>query len=220
MTLDHAYKILPFIPLCEKVFPSAAVRVISLLIIICGRIAFPIFIFSVVNGCRKTSNFPRYLFRLYIFALISQPVFSVIHDKSLNVFFTLALSASAIYICDKVRQYKIPSPFIFAAAALISFLLKCDYSYIGIMAAAVYYYIPSLQLSSAVASLLFILYYFPSYLSSSIAASVYFAVICGYICAAILISNYNTKRGYPLKFFFYIYYPAHLIVLLIINYLV
>ena len=37
-----------------------------------GRLSFPIFAFFVAEGCRKTRNYPAYLQRLGLFALLTQ----------------------------------------------------------------------------------------------------------------------------------------------------
>lgn len=42
-----------------------------------GRPAFVLFAFLIVNGCEKTSDMKRYLSRLVIFALVSQPAYSL-----------------------------------------------------------------------------------------------------------------------------------------------
>ncbi len=40
-----------------------------------GRIAFPMFAWFVAEGCRKTGNFPKYLGRLAMFAVLSEAPF-------------------------------------------------------------------------------------------------------------------------------------------------
>lgn len=71
-----------------------------------GRIAFPLFAFQLVIGYAHTSNLKKYLFRLFVFALISEIPFSIfMHIISgsyfgLNIFFTLFLGVCAMYIYD------------------------------------------------------------------------------------------------------------------------
>ena len=40
-----------------------------------GRAAFPLFAFMLAEGCARTRSMPRYIGRLALFALISEPVF-------------------------------------------------------------------------------------------------------------------------------------------------
>lgn len=76
-----------------------------------GRIAFPIFAFQISEGYIHTKNLKKYSFRLFIFALISQIPFMLFHsiissDFYLNIFFTLLLGLSCIYIYDKSKYKK------------------------------------------------------------------------------------------------------------------
>lgn len=64
-----------------------------------GRLAFPIFAFFVAEGCRKTRNYPAYLRRLGLFALLAQ--FPLLLLPSLkgcgNVLTTFFLAALGIF---------------------------------------------------------------------------------------------------------------------------
>ena len=59
-----------------------------------GRIAFPLYVFLIVNGFRHTRSRPRYALRLALFAILSQIPFTLFCDNRvfyphLNVFVTL-----------------------------------------------------------------------------------------------------------------------------------
>ena len=41
-------------------------------IVLTGRMAFPIYAFLIAEGCRKTRNMPKYIFRLFLFMIISE----------------------------------------------------------------------------------------------------------------------------------------------------
>jgi len=87
-----------------------------------GRIAFPIFVFFVAEGCRRTSNIEKYVLRLGAFALISELPFTlalaplVRQPNSLfdlaaynffsiqNVFFTFFLGTVCVYLYQKFRN--------------------------------------------------------------------------------------------------------------------
>ena len=71
-----------------------------------GRLAFPIFAFSITEGFNHTKNLKKYLYRLSIFAIVSQIPFMLFMSTftsrfSLNILFTLLLGLIAISIYDK-----------------------------------------------------------------------------------------------------------------------
>ena len=100
-----------------------------------GRIAFPLYVFLIVNGFRHTSNRLRYALRLAIFAVISQlPFVLMLHTKDtlaafdailasgtarqflgaaagllrpLNVFVTLLLALLTVWATDAMRKHRI-----------------------------------------------------------------------------------------------------------------
>ena len=52
---------------------------------IIGRMAMPIFIFNLAKGTLLTKNYPKYLFRLWLFGLLSEYPFLAIINTSFNV---------------------------------------------------------------------------------------------------------------------------------------
>jgi len=87
-----------------------------------GRIAFPIFVFFIAEGCRRTSNIEKYVLRLGLFALISELPFTLamaplvrtpngIFDlgaynlfSNQNVFFTFFLGTVCVYLYQEFRD--------------------------------------------------------------------------------------------------------------------
>ncbi|MCQ2427121.1 MAG: conjugal transfer protein TraX [Clostridia bacterium] len=75
-----------------------------------GRAAFPIFAFMLAEGASKSKNKPRYLLRLLLFGLITEPFFdrcfykTWFHAGSLNVMFTLALGLIAIFSFRLIKK--------------------------------------------------------------------------------------------------------------------
>ena len=75
---------------------------------IIGRIAFPIFAFSLNEGYFHTSNLKKYLIRLFTFAVIIQiPAILFKLNYPVNIFFTLFFGLLAIYILN-LKNKKMP----------------------------------------------------------------------------------------------------------------
>ena len=88
---------------------------------IIGRLAFPIFVYLIAEGFRHTKRPEKFLARLAVFAIISEPPFDwAIHGgveyfprgvdflNSTNIFYTLFLGGVAIYAFQKVKEILSP----------------------------------------------------------------------------------------------------------------
>lgn len=116
-----------------------------------GRLAFPLFVFLLVNGYGHTSSRLRYALRLALFTLISQVPFALFcgHESFLtkgNVFFTLLCALLVIWATDALLKGKVTRWLAFlpglAAVALFYFgILKSDYGYKGILLALTFRYL-------------------------------------------------------------------------------
>ncbi len=114
-----------------------------------GRIAFPLYVFLIVNGYRHTHSRPRYALRLAVFALASQVPFTLFCDNRvfyphLNVFFTLLCALLAVWGTDALRRGKGTKYFAFLPPLLLFCLLhfspvKIDYGAKGVLLAMVFY---------------------------------------------------------------------------------
>lgn len=100
-----------------------------------GRLAFPIFAFFVAEGCRKTRNYPAYLRRLGLFALLAQ--FPLLLLPSLkgcgNVLTTFFLAALGIFFWreGQVRGWKARGWLAMGACVLAVEVLRGDYGWVG-----------------------------------------------------------------------------------------
>ena len=79
MLIDHIGAIIiPFLQgYTENMTTFIALEGMMVIMRLVGRISFPIFAFLVVNGFYHTRNRKKYLLRLSIFALISEPFFDI-----------------------------------------------------------------------------------------------------------------------------------------------
>lgn len=176
-----------------------------------GRIAFPIFCYVLVEGFLHTRNLKKYLTRLAIFALISELPFDLalyqtpFHFGHQNVIFTMFLGLAAIagmrYLGfdDKEKQMALWQRLLPIVPFLVSFaladVLHTDYSGMGV-------------------ALIVILYYFKT---SKTAQILFGCLLCASNPTALFgfipVHFYNGTKGRDLKYFFYIFYPAHLLIL-------
>lgn len=190
---------------------------------IIGRLGFPIFIFLLVEGLEHTHNRWKYLIRMVIFALVSEIPFDFAFNLSKaeifsgkiidftyqNVFFTLSIGLFTIIGIQSVgrTQWKtVGKVFMNIGIALvgmaIAYFLRTDYGAIGVLAIVVMYLLRKNRMLASAITCVVLMF-------SSILEASAFLVLWP-------IGFYNGKRGWNLKWVFYIFYPAHLFVLWLI----
>ena len=105
MTIDH---------IGYYLFPSL------LFLRVVGRIAFPCFLYTTVQGVRETHDFRKYLLRLVVTGLVSMPI-TAQTGNVFNILFTLALFALSI----KDYRFILPAIFLvqFTEYGLYGFLM-------------------------------------------------------------------------------------------------
>lgn len=180
---------------------------------IIGRLAFPIYCFLLVEGAVHTRNMKKYILRMGIFALISEVPFDLafyhrlVYTGHQNVFFTLGLGLLAIWFLEHpIEQLDIPDVLykllVIIAAGLIAEFFNTDYGFTGIAGICIFYYLrgqPQLKYPIAVILL------------AAMGGVEVYAVL-----ALIPILLYNGQRGRQTKamqYGFYIFYPAHLLLI-------
>jgi len=238
MTIDHFYKIIGQLGL-QKLFPALTNDItypLCQMMERIGRLAFPIFAFLISEGVKKTRSMPKYIGRLALLAVISEPVFFFAFNWRLNpdwadwmdnlsrwnlnnVFFTHLLGVSVIYAsrileekCTKLRQWgSVP---ILLIAMFAAGYVGSDYGAMGVLLIAALYFTKKNEHKNAV----IILWSLGRYMYQLSAFNVMLSAFSA--ASAILICRYNGNRGKPIKWGFYLYYPAHLIILLVCNKLI
>lgn len=176
-----------------------------------GRLAFPIFCFLLVEGFIHTSNVKKYLSRILIFALISEIPFNLGITGDLfnlnfqNVFWELALGIVAMMCLKKIEEGNVNYVLqvvlrlsVIAVFALSAEILNLDYGMYGIISIVALYVFRQNRVSQLLAG----------------AVSFYWEQVAP--LAFLLIAFYNGKRGRKIKYAFYAFYPAHLLILYII----
>ncbi|MBQ9280327.1 MAG: conjugal transfer protein TraX [Clostridia bacterium] len=185
-----------------------------------GRLAFPIFAFQIAVGFSRTSNKKKYILRMLIFALVSEIPFLFFRVASgytefrTNIGFSFFISLLCLYLIDSFQNKKnILYLFLIIPLIASAVLLKVDYSFLGPVFVILFYlfgqekkYFPILFITAIYATLIYVLL-----LKSDI------QLYC--LISLFIILLYNGKKGPNLKYLFYIFYPAHFLILGILNYL-
>lgn len=171
-----------------------------------GRLAFPIFCFLLVEGYIHTHDVKKYAIRLAVFALISEIPFDlafsgkIVNIGGQNVFFTLLIGLAVLYAMNQTK--KTTGKLLAAVLGMLAAgILQTDYSWIGVAAIVVLYQTRANRMWQSLAGA-FMFFWEPQA-----------------IVAFLPIYFYNGKRGISMKYFFYIFYPAHLLVLTVLRYL-
>ena len=174
-----------------------------------GRIAFPIYTYTLVEGFMHTRDIKKYMVRLGMFALLSEIPFdlafrgSVIYIQKQNVFFTLFLGVLMLYLLLKSRN-RIQSAALVLAILLLSEFLRTDYSSMGLLMILCFYVFRD----NKVMKLLGV---------AAINVFLMGRVQVFAIPALIFIALHNGEQGPKCKKFFYGFYPVHLLALYLIS---
>lgn len=190
-----------------------------------GRIAFPIFAFQITQGYIHTKDIKNYIFRLSMFACISQIPFSLFlstytDQVYLNVFFTLALGVIAILGFDKIKNKFGKIAFVYLII-MLGHYIKVDYGAYGIILILMFYILRNKKVFMCLGLILLtILKYIPNIIEYPSIYVSYIEIIIFTCISLIPICLYNGKEGKKAKYLFYIFYPAHLFILYIINCLI
>lgn len=182
-----------------------------------GRIAFPIFAFQISQGYSHTKNLKKYISRLFIFAIISQYPFMLFHNListglSLNIFFTLLLGLICIILYDKL-PYKFLSIIMSVCIAYIAQVIKCDYGFFGVAIILLFYIYKDNKILMSLSFILCTIIKYWSYIITYGHFNTYALLCLCTIIPIIFINLYNQKQGKKIKYFLYIFYPAHLLII-------
>ena len=178
-----------------------------------GRLAFPIFCFLLVEGFFHTRDVKKYALRLLVFAFISEIPFDLAFNRQLfywrhqNVFFTLFIGLLVIALLDHTKHVFhgflqfVVEIIVLVAGILLGQFLFTDYGAVGVLA-------------------IVFLYMFRQYKSNALAMGISVIWLSAMniiespaLIDILLVKFYNGKRGLNLKYVFYAFYPAHLLLL-------
>ena len=215
MFIDHfGHAIVPYLPVPNMETLYYVCRII-------GRIAFPIYCFLLVEGMRHTRNAGKYILRLAIGILLAELPFDLLFEGGISweaqsVMVTLTLGA-VMLLCMQKTEKKWLKPLWILPFAILAELAQCDYGAGGIAMIAVFALFDRLSLQTVA---LFLVNW---QLLPSAAVLVFGVVVIIQLFAVMamvpiaLYSGRKLTRSRGLQWAFYLFYPAHLLLLWIIT---
>lgn len=209
--------------LCDHVgllfFPEADIfRII-------GRIAFPIFAYMIAEGCRYTKNRAKYLGMIAGMGIVFQLVYLVAMGSLYQgILVTFSLAIITIYALDGILKSKKFWTVLASVASLafvvffvfvLPILLKgtdfdLDYGLWGILLPVAVYFLPN-RIARTIGTAILLLVRAIHYTIVPVALGPlqWFALL-----SVLFLALYNGERGKAkMKYVFYIFYPAHLVIL-------
>ena len=202
-----------------------------------GRLSMPLFAFAIAEGCRYTRNKPLHLAMLFGLGLICFFAYAIaLKQIYYNILITFSFSVAIIYalqfmklsLCCKQREsrlwQKICAPFLFIGAIVGTYLFcyynQVDYGFWGCMLPVFaslfdFHRVPAptllqktdvLPLRVLTMAIGLVLLVFNTAFPPKIAA-------WSLLTIPILLLYSGEKSKWKLKYFFYVFYPAHLAIL-------
>ena len=202
MLIDHVNKAIVY-----PYLNSGFLLYVSDIFDILGRIAYPLFIFFVVEGFFQTSSRMNYFKNMLLFAIITEIPFDLFSTRSFfelrwnNIMFSFTLVLFMLWLIDTLKE-KLPkiawysvSFVIVAVVCLVAMFTGVDYEHHAILTGYFFYIFHERRV-----------------------LAIPFSMISMYkepwaLLGFGLTLTYNGKRGKQHKWFNYAFYPVHLLIL-------
>ena len=192
-----------------------------------GRLSFPIFAFFVAEGWFYTRSKKKYILLMFIFMLISWVPYCLALNLpfyTVNVMGVFLLSIFGMFLIDKIRQDKTKKVMYLASFCL--FLVVClilegleiiTMGVLGVVLPIVFYAYKERTVARYVGAFIVLLAMAITIIATEPIRFEAFRQFFG-LLALIPIMCYNSNVGrYKLKYLFYITYPLHLIIIMLIK---
>lgn len=233
MLWDHVTHVWPLAMTLEVLFfPDAAETVPALMVLqratgYIGRIAAPIFLFSIANGYRHTRNFNKYALRLLVFACLAEyPYYLLFHFHG-NIMFTLLLGLLTLRLMDWCNGKRAGLGYALAATVVIAaeFFGFTEGGGRYILFILVFYLTEQWPVRKKALLWLFLMPLSRYKLIGMVFSEqsfnyLWFHILCmnalGPLLGVAFTFFYNGEKGRSFpgdKYLWYVFYPAHLLVL-------
>lgn len=178
-----------------------------------GRISMPLFAYSIARGyeySRQKNSMPRYIKRMAVFAAVSQIPYYLMAGNGWNIGFTWLFSLLLLFSIDREDRSRFVKGIEIIAILAAAFLVNIDYGIYGVL-------MPLAMRQRK---------YYNMFLSVVVLWAIYTLMngIAGFIqiasCAAVpilyAIVPQDSRIRLP-KYFYYVFYPAHILILVILK---
>lgn len=203
----------------KYVFPVLNTEIMEFL----GRMSFPLFAFLIVESYTHTKNFKKYITRLIILAIVSQIPFmrfrSVYLSQKmyLDVIFTFILGIAGMVVLDK-KWNNFIKVLIITIIIILADVLNVDYNSYGVIMVLLFYVTRNNKVARNIfITVLMTAFYIKSYKYAMLTNRLAIISMMGTISSLFVISLYNGEEGRKIKYFYYIFYPAHLLIFYLIS---
>lgn len=180
-----------------------------LILNIIGRIAFPIFAFSLVEGFFHTRDFKKYIGRILICAIVLQaPSIIFKLDYPVNIFFTLFTGLIIMKIYHSGKIHFLIKIILIGGLTYIAKRYDFDYEIYGILTIVIFNIFrgKKILIFSSFLILNIITVLKPEIFNLK-------EIQIYSIFSLIPIFAYNGEKGKNTKYFFYFFYPVHFLIL-------
>lgn len=231
MIFSDAYVLKAFEWLGDYQFLMPSLNVMRVI----GRLAMPMFAYCVAVGCAYTRNVWKYTLRLLLMGILVQPLYQeamghvafrsfdwlhswykpgvlygYYYSKNLNIFFTLGLAALILGLY-RSKRYALMG---LAAALVYSLSGRIDYGYKAVVLIIGFYALFDRPLASLVWVVSFMFYWaFPNYLVSGNKYGGSSTQIYALFSLPLIYLPLRKRSVRLPKWFFYGFYPFHLILI-------
>ncbi|MDD6348206.1 MAG: TraX family protein [Lachnospiraceae bacterium] len=166
-----------------------------------SRTAFPLFAFFIVEGFLNTGHFRSYLGRMLLFACLSELPYDLLvygrpfASEGQNVLLTFVIGLMMLRLILMYQNRPAAIVLITGAAAGLAFFLKTDYDIAGILLILLFFLFRENRPWQC--------------LAGAVVMSWEWASLPSFL----LIGAYNGCRGRQNRWFFYLFYPVHMLLL-------
>jgi len=205
---------------------------------IIGRLAMPIFAFKIAEGCKYTKNKLRYFLMIFILGVFCQIVYFIAAgDTLMSILITFSMAILVIYAMQYAKMtlltntsavHKILASALFVTSIIAVYalnrVLDIDYGFWGSMLpvfASLFMTprgtdIPTLRRTDRLPVHVLMTTVGILLLALDIGGTQWYSLMC-----VPLLLLYNGGKGkYNTKYFFYVFYPAHLALLQVLDWVV
>ena len=221
MTIDH---------IADIIYPSFPANPVAIGLHMIGRLTAPIMWFFIAEGFFYTKNFTKYLFRMFVFAIISHFAYCFAFGinyipfsqgdifNQTSVMWPLAWGLVALFVLNRVEIQQWLKIILLLIINVITF--PSDWSCIAVMA-ILGMYSKRGNLKAQMWEIIQWTFWY-GLVSFLFVSKTYALELIGVLMVYPVLYFYNGQRGKAkwMRWFFYVYYPAHLIILGILRILI